>query len=903
MDKLKKNQEKKFSSLKEKGQMSIFLGITLVVVTTFIAFIINVGLFVKAKINLQNAVDSAAFSGASVQARQLTNIAYMNWEIRNVFKEWMFKYYILGQKGNKATWRANILNPSFNNGGRMNFRLRPFWGPSKPSKFDPSLTDKFNAPTICIDYGSSHNICDTVSVPGLPRFNTVGLPSISEHHESFLNSIVASKAEDCSSRSNVNMGAAMLWTYGTGKPNLFPGVPEIASDRIGGWVKALELGMRMRNLEKMVNTAPISNYMCQEPGSSPGCSVPIASVEGQYQGSPNGERAVKAFTSAYRNLAGGVNKVSSSADFFAASFKLAELPPTPFEAPEQSLSGFLIPPTSGALTKHYLDLQVYPVNYAIFYTSFVSDTGTFKNTGGDPDVASEADCGGVKTALPVPGYIVGYTKNPEVMTYYAVKGEANFVGLFFPFTEASGITLSAYAAAKPMGGRIGPKLFNINNNRNITPRTGGFNKYTADYAIGVETAGLNLADVGAGYPIPLTTDFWARGASQNTIGGLPNSGDRIFFAIPSMIYEVADPGGFADLNSAVSSDMIDLTTANTYALAYGTPNEGSGLYNANQFNLFEQNQIGSATATMTSNEVIESINNIRKPTRYEALNYLIPVKKNNFNESPLNTVKHNGFIYATGAATTAGGQPSYNLYGPLKGNNNVSIYGTSNAAIISVVQDYIKGMDAAIQAYIDALKEVADNMRLASAASAAGDAYEVAANSIHSDPIPFPAGKAPSDPMCTTMSMAQKFSVFFDQNEKESCGVVSLPQLMREYIEKLEAEGKMDRFNDTYTRNGDAEFQKTFLTAYTPGKRQGAETDGNSVHPFNGSTELDKRNFYSVKFVGIEGLANGDYLQPVGAYLEGSSGQNFQTPTDLIAPMSNTLDTTELNEFNNKFHY
>ena len=63
----------------QSGQISIFLGISLLLVITLLAFIVNIGLFVRAKINLQNAVDAAAFAGASVQARQLTNIAYLNW--------------------------------------------------------------------------------------------------------------------------------------------------------------------------------------------------------------------------------------------------------------------------------------------------------------------------------------------------------------------------------------------------------------------------------------------------------------------------------------------------------------------------------------------------------------------------------------------------------------------------------------------------------------------------------------------------------------------------------------------------------------------------------------------------------------------------------------------------------
>ena len=91
------SKEKRIFKRNEKGQVSIFLGICMTVILTMLAFIVNIGLFVKAKINLQNAVDAAAWSGAAVQARQLSNIGYMNWELRNTLKEWMFKYYVLGQ--------------------------------------------------------------------------------------------------------------------------------------------------------------------------------------------------------------------------------------------------------------------------------------------------------------------------------------------------------------------------------------------------------------------------------------------------------------------------------------------------------------------------------------------------------------------------------------------------------------------------------------------------------------------------------------------------------------------------------------------------------------------------------------------------------------------------------------
>src|SRR5262245_2107007 len=112
------------------GQMSIFLGITLIIALTVLGFVINVGLFVKAKINLQNAVDAAAWAGAAVQARQLTNIAYLNWEIRNTYKEWMFKYYVLGQLSLMKTNVNNLDKTDWKKGqptNVMSFRTNPFF--------------------------------------------------------------------------------------------------------------------------------------------------------------------------------------------------------------------------------------------------------------------------------------------------------------------------------------------------------------------------------------------------------------------------------------------------------------------------------------------------------------------------------------------------------------------------------------------------------------------------------------------------------------------------------------------------------------------------------------------------------------------------------------------------------
>ena len=48
----------------EKGQMAIFVALSFQVLFVFFAMVVNIGLIVHDKINLQNSVDLAAYYGA-----------------------------------------------------------------------------------------------------------------------------------------------------------------------------------------------------------------------------------------------------------------------------------------------------------------------------------------------------------------------------------------------------------------------------------------------------------------------------------------------------------------------------------------------------------------------------------------------------------------------------------------------------------------------------------------------------------------------------------------------------------------------------------------------------------------------------------------------------------------------
>src|SRR3989344_5403987 len=80
------------------GQATVFMAIFITSMILVFAFATNIGMLVHAKINLQNAADAAAYAGAAVQARQMTAIAYLNWEMRRAVKQFLFNWMVRGNR-------------------------------------------------------------------------------------------------------------------------------------------------------------------------------------------------------------------------------------------------------------------------------------------------------------------------------------------------------------------------------------------------------------------------------------------------------------------------------------------------------------------------------------------------------------------------------------------------------------------------------------------------------------------------------------------------------------------------------------------------------------------------------------------------------------------------------------
>lgn len=82
-----------------RGQVALFVALIFQVLFIFFAMIVNVGLLVHHKINLQNSVDLAAYYGAMKQAEMMNAIAHVNYQIRQSWKLMTFRYQQLGAAG------------------------------------------------------------------------------------------------------------------------------------------------------------------------------------------------------------------------------------------------------------------------------------------------------------------------------------------------------------------------------------------------------------------------------------------------------------------------------------------------------------------------------------------------------------------------------------------------------------------------------------------------------------------------------------------------------------------------------------------------------------------------------------------------------------------------------------
>lgn len=871
----------------------------MVVMITIVAFIINIGLFVKAKINLQNATDAAAFAGAAVQSRQLTKIAYLNWEMRNIYKEWMYKYYVIGNLNIN-----DVENPG--EAGVMQFKLAP-----DNEVLSGTVTkDHFNIPAVCIHIaGSKTNICKRYSVPGLPEFGSSNLPGAEEASRAFMDTLISTKVNDCIDRTRLNMMVANTWAYNVLSNNMDSSLtgrgPAILSDRQGAWPRAVELAMRIRNLEYVMNRPSETSKICLDGSSSnTNCNKAITNIEQEKK--LGNERIVKAFYSGFRNLGNDVDSEMKQ------TFTLTELGPKKVSFDNNTNASVLLVPESkmAGFSKQWVDLKLMMVNYAVFYTAMIPRASA--DTSGACDIS--------KVAIPVPGYPMGFYKNPDVLTYYAVKGEAMFVGMFNPFVEADngGVKLEAYAAAKPMGGRIGPMLFTQRPNEGyIIGRTDREKFRSIPYITSYDFRGVTIrgktydettTKFVPGLPLPTNSreapgSFWLEDPSK-PLGGRVADAGGIQFGVPNLVYDYEVP--FRTNGYTLSDQPIYMIKSSNLDI---DPSEQTvGLYSKYQFKRFRGTALSNTISPTTLNEEIARV---KAPTLYEAANYMIPTPNVEFNlRQELDSF---GFISSeTAPESLSNGIQVIDtkVYAPLyKVNDQEDVLYSNSNEVVTAISQFMESQRTGMEKYKMSMNRAAMNIwaqrsTVAGGAQGSIPGYERAARGV-SDLLNMENNDINQMPQ-TCNSLAGQFLYFYygglanDMVPPNPDGCPTpLPNLIREYFNRNSLDAGYDPtyYSMKYSFNPSANNMQ-FMTAYVPGPFTGAGMDGTFVSPLSGDIrDKMRRNFYSTKFVSLDSLqtssSSGNYGERGFTIM--SEGQVNETGTKNTSQTSfvNPIETSE----------
>jgi hypothetical protein len=520
------------------------------------------------------------------------------------------------------------------------------------------------------------------------------------------------------------------------------------------------------------------------------------------------------------------------------------------------------------------------VNYAIFFAAMVPDA----------DDKTSGRCGISKVAIPVPGYPLGFYKNPDLVTYYAVKGEAEFEGMFNPFSDDT-IRLSAYAAAKPMGGRIGPMLFTQKPGEDsIKGRTDPSKLRSIPYLTSYQFEGATIkgetySEVNngnktikkfiTGLPIPTNSKekpgpFWLE-SPNNPVGGKVANPEDIQFGVPNLVYDYQVP--FESTGYTLQQESI-----HTIKASDPRSEKPVGLFSPFQFKKFMGSDLNPANP-ITDEDLKDEIARIRAPTLYEAANYLIPTHHDfNINQG----LDSFGFITSPHEEETRKNNITIyksQVYAPLySSNDQQDLIFKNQKDVTDTIFEYMGSQESGMKKYLMAMNRVAKNIfdtKVSSAAIGSKVGYQKAAKTV-SD-VDFNQNDYLESIPDSCTSLAGQFLYFYfgevinsrlaPKNTKppNKCPV-PLGKLLEEYYSKATNDPNYDpnyyAFEFSYNNNIKVKDQKNYMTAYMPGPFTGANLEGEYVNPLyvnplnpNINSTM-RRNFYSTKFISLNSVQN-----------------------------------------------
>ena len=390
----------------EEGQLAIFVALVFQVLFVFFAMAINVGMIVYQKINLQNAVDLAAYYGAMKQAEVLNTMAHINYQIRQSYKLLAYRYRVEGEFGRLQHPGSDTQVASRLQRGDV------LYAPGGRTQFTPH---------VCISHAgyknteSSENLCrddNTYEIPvfGVPpvAFDPFGFGAAVRSTFSIARQTVQNRCKDAG-KYNWLFGAAAMFVF------------------------------RMDQMERRAWIEHLGDGLAFQPNDF---------IE--LTGDPASEGALKTLQ---KNLS-----ESNYAGFVGWEMLNSLGDPRFGSEPKQRRSFWLTPIPIVIRAKYTFNQNT--GSACVVGNNFLFQAPSEERltaTNGDQRMADtllQASLDGPADFNNPMTMTMGYEKNPWFMAYVGVRAKTRPLKLFSPF--AKDVVLSARAFAQPFGGRMGP---------------------------------------------------------------------------------------------------------------------------------------------------------------------------------------------------------------------------------------------------------------------------------------------------------------------------------------------------------------------------------------------------------------------------------------------------------------
>lgn len=402
----------------ERGQMAIFIALIFQVLFVLFAMSINLALVVHDKINLQNAVDLAAYYGAQKQAEMLNVIAHQNYQIRQSWKLLAWRYRVLSTLGLD---RAPDPHPA-----RSQFNLTETAFMPRPN-YKPSVCVTFVNNWV-IPNNTTDNLCHSpmVNIPALPQVPVIA---------GFIGMNVALAA----------LSAQLITQYN--------GNCDTHGARNWWWTMMIFHGFRMDQANRKEVIFKLAENLQKHDFV-------------ELSGSPVSVGVGKTLR---KNLTWG-NDNTEDNPFIGFEW---------YNSLEGIQRQQWLPEIQTAPTGYYTDVAPGSgCNAAPKHISVLPARGTARNMIntqmiGGPTLVQYAQ--GTPPPISLEHMSLGVEKNPWINIYFAVRAQTKPRQLFFPYGDA--MVFQARAFAKPFGGRIGP-WHQVNWNPNDTQSSGAKLDYT-----------------------------------------------------------------------------------------------------------------------------------------------------------------------------------------------------------------------------------------------------------------------------------------------------------------------------------------------------------------------------------------------------------------------------------------